>query len=248
MTSPADTSHTMAKSGSNSATSGPGWTQPEDVDPSEPRIGPNSVVQTLRAIEALESQAVLSAVTEKAGLPEVDLGGLIPEDWFIRLVRALRSELPPERSELILERSGRWTAEYVRAHRIPGLAQRLLALLPARVALPLLLLAIRRHAWTFAGAGRFEVLGGYPGEIVLENAPTCRTRNHCEPNRGFAGGRYYAAAFESLVALAAPGIRVREVECLLQGDGRCRFVLERAKNEPIRTSELSSDQLPGVDA
>lgn len=160
---------------------------------------------------------VRTRVRERSGLPADFPEGLIPEAWFTAVVDALREAVPSTRSEEILARSGGYTADYVNAHRIPGPFRRLLGALPARLALPLLVWAFRRHAWTFAGGGSFRVEGPYPGTLVLEGCPTCR-----RPAEGRTG-RYYESAFQGLLGLAAPGVRVREVECHAEGAPACRF-------------------------
>jgi divinyl protochlorophyllide a 8-vinyl-reductase len=115
----------------------------------------------------------------------------------------------------------------VAAHRIPGPFRRLLRALPARLAVPLLLKAFARHAWTFAGRGRFTVEGAYPGTIRLEDCPTCR-----EPIRGARGGAYYEAAFAGLLRIAAPDVSVREIACLTQGAPACRFRIHLRATAP----------------
>jgi hypothetical protein len=56
--------------------------------------------------------------------------------------------------------AGRRTADYLLAHRIPKPVQALLKALPARLAARVLLSAIARHAWTFAGSGVFSASTG----------------------------------------------------------------------------------------
>jgi len=203
------------------------------TDSDASRIGPNSVIQTLRALRELEEAQVASDVPARAALPESWPEGMIPEAWFVRLVRALRETLPAGRSEAVLRRSGAYTAEYVSQHRIPALFRGLLRLLPSRLGIPLLLAAFRRHAWTFAGAGRFSTEGGFPGPgpgtIVLEDCPTCRsdTANLSLPH----AGAYYEAAFEGLLQLAARNVRVREVACQASRAPCCRFQITLA--EPV---------------
>ncbi len=182
------------------------------------RIGPNAVIQTLRAIAEIEGPEAYDAIARHADLPALDSNGMIPEAWFLRLVQALREFLPWSRSEAVLRRAGDYTADYVRTHRIPRAARWLLHVLPGRVALPLLLTAFARNAWTFAGSGRYRVEGGFPGEIVLEGCPTCRTAA-----REHAAGAYYAAAFEGLLRLACPAARVAETACQSRGAAACRF-------------------------
>lgn len=184
-----------------------------------PRIGPNAVLQTLDALRADAGDDVALRVATRADLPEIPLDSMVPEAWFVALVDALRAELPPDRSAAVLAEAGRRTADYVRANRIPAPFRTLLSGLPARVAVPTLLAAVRKHAWTFAGAGRFSVEGRYPGTLVLEGSPTCRAR------LGRRGGAYYEAAFERLLGLASPSVRVEEVACQAAGAPACRFTV-----------------------
>ncbi len=200
-----------------------------------PRIGPNSVLQTLAALEALEGAKTRADVEQR--LPPVGLDGLIPEAWFVDAVGMVRRLLPPDRSERVLAEAGTRTASYVARHRIPRPFAAVLRALPARWAVPLLLFAFEKHAWTFAGAGRFSFSSGASGArlrnllpgsgppdwaLRLERAPTCRDGSK---GLGF-GGAFYAAAFEGLLQLAAPGLTVREVACARTGEAACRFVLE----------------------
>lgn len=186
--------------------------------PAEARIGPNAVLQTRRALKELEGEQQLQTIDTAVGLPSPFPEGMIPERWFLSYVTELRRALPPARAEAVLSRSGRYTADYVRTNRIPSAFRGLLRLLPARLALPLLLMAFRRHAWTFAGGGTFRVEGPHPGTICLVGCPTCRV------STAFShGGSYYEAAFEGLLALATPRARVRELDCIGHGAHCCHF-------------------------
>lgn len=195
--------------------------------PGGPRIGPNSVLQTLRALEELEGVAIRDSIESRLRLPKPWPEGMIPEAWFTAIVAAVRADLPPERAEAVLRKAGQHTAEYVALHRIPKVFHRVLAWLPARWAVPLLLSAFKRHAWTFAGGGRFSVEGGQPYILILDGAPTCRApADHPEP-----GGAYYEAAFEGLLSLASKSIRVTEVRCVRDGASACRFVVQSKENK-----------------
>ena len=190
-------------------------------DDSGARIGPNAVLQTLRATREIAGEHAALAAAKRVGLPiPVPDDAMIPEAWFVALVRDLRTNLPEEQAERILRDSGRYTGEYVTANRIPAPIRVLLKALPPRLAVPLLLGAFRRHAWTFAGSGGFRVEGPYPGTLVLQGSPTCG-----EAGGGDPSGSYYEAAFQRLLELAAPGIRVREVACQAGGHPACRFRL-----------------------
>lgn len=187
------------------------------------RIGPNAVIQTLRAVAELESAALRQALPERAALPDAAPTAMIPDEWFVRLLRAVRASLPPARAEAVLRRSGELTAAYVAKNRIPAPFRALLRILPPRLGIPLLLRAFRRHAWTFAGAGRFSYEGPYPGSLILEGGPTCRAGS----TDGVVGhaGAYYEAAFEGLLRLAAPRVHVREVACQAASSPVCRFAV-----------------------
>ena len=143
---------------------------------------------------------------------------MIPESWFVSLVAAVRQELGAESAEEVLKVAGERTADYVATNRIPGFFRTLFQMLPARLALPLLLAAFRQHAWTFAGRSEFHVSGDYPGIITLDDAPTCRSTGL----RARTGG-YYEMAFQGLLSLAAADVTVTEVECRSLGDPACRF-------------------------
>lgn len=160
------------------------------------------------------------ALREASKLPSELPGGLIPEAWFVRLIEVLRRTLPAERAEAALAEAGVRTADYVTTHRIPTPVRLLLRGLPARLAIPLLLHAFDRNAWTFAGRGEYGVEGSFPGTIVLRGAPTCRGASIHDH------GAYYRAAFERLLHLADRRVRVREASCESRGADRCRFTIE----------------------
>jgi divinyl protochlorophyllide a 8-vinyl-reductase len=186
-----------------------------------PRIGPNSVLQTFRALKELESEAIVAAIAARAEVPDPLPGGMIPEAWFVRLIRIVRETVPPERAEAVLRRSGACTAGYVGQNRIPRPIRWILAVLPRRLAVPILLQAFAQHAWTFAGAGRYAVEGPFPGAIVLDGCPTARAE--ASPPVTGPACAYYEAAFQGLLELAAPGVRVIETTCQAAGAPRCRF-------------------------
>lgn len=188
-------------------------------------IGPNAVIQTLRALRELEGAGTEERVFRAAGLPAREPAAMIPEAWFLRLVRCLRAELPADRTAAVLGLAGRYTADYVAANRIPALFRKLLWVLPRRVGVPLLLAAFRRHAWTFAGSSGFSVQGKFPGAIILDDAPTCR-----DAGSPAGSGAYYEAAFAGLLGLAAPGTVVTESACRARGSERCRFDIHFAND------------------
>ena len=193
-----------------------------------PRIGPNAVGQSLRAIEAQWSRALARRLAAEAGVPAPVPNTMVPEAWFVQLVSALRAALGAKAAAQVLRQSGEWTADYVSANRIPAKFRAVLRWLPRRWSVPLLLFAFQRHAWTFAGASRFRVERSSDEAdyiLILDNSPTCRGVDHSPAEPSAAGGAYYEAAFEGLLRLAGPSIRVREVSCRLRGDDVCRFTV-----------------------
>ncbi|MEO0460944.1 MAG: bacteriochlorophyll 4-vinyl reductase [Myxococcota bacterium] len=191
-----------------------------DAQPGEPKIGPNSVFQTLEALRELEGSGQVQRTLARTGLATPIPESMIPERWFLDLIAELRRDLPRSKVDAILSRSGSKTAAYVSRRRIPTLVRFLLRVLPTRVSLPILLEAIRLHAWTFAGAGDVRITERYPYVIEVHRCPTCRGGSALTPSGG-----YYAAAFEGLLRIVSPKIRVREHECVARGSSCCRFII-----------------------
>ncbi|MEQ8773526.1 MAG: bacteriochlorophyll 4-vinyl reductase, partial [Erythrobacter sp.] len=121
----------------------------------EAEIGPNAVLQTVRVIEDRLGPEVSAAILAEAGLSGLPTGErMIRETHANALHRAIARRLPREAAAIA--RSAGWrTADYIIEHRLPGPVRALLRFLPAPLSARLLMAAIRRHAWTFIGAGRF---------------------------------------------------------------------------------------------
>jgi divinyl protochlorophyllide a 8-vinyl-reductase len=108
-------------------------------------------------MEARLGRAETRAILDDAQIAALPSGeAMIPEVQALRLHRWLALH-EPIGSFGIAEDAGARTADYIIAHRIPRPAVWLLRHLPARAAAPLLMAAIRKHAWTFIGAGEFAV-------------------------------------------------------------------------------------------
>jgi divinyl protochlorophyllide a 8-vinyl-reductase len=118
-------------------------------------IGPNAVLQTVAAMEARLGRTETRAILDDAQIAALPSGeAMIPEAHALRLHRWLALHQPLG-SFAVAEDAGARTADYIIAHRIPRHAAWLLRRLPAPLAAPLLMMAIRKHAWTFIGAGAF---------------------------------------------------------------------------------------------
>lgn len=121
------------------------------------KIGPNALIQTTRTLGEFHPALVVQTLHD-AGLDDLLTNTpehMVPEADVAALVRALTVNLGPEAAGRVLGQSGVYTADYLLANRIPVPFQRLLGIVPPRLALRLLLLAVGAHAWTFAGSGAF---------------------------------------------------------------------------------------------
>ena len=124
-------------------------------------IGPNAVLQTVAVMEEQLGAAETRAILLDAQIHAKPCGThMIPEVHALRLHRWLAMH-EPMACFVIAEEAGARTADYIIANRIPRAAVWLLRHLPAMLAAPLLMAAIRKHAWTFVGAGRFTPQGAW---------------------------------------------------------------------------------------
>lgn len=189
------------------------------------RIGPNAVIRLAEALDAVESKAVTVRLFQGAGLGEYVLsppGSMVPEADVTVLHRKIRAELGPTRAGSVSWIAGLRTADYLLANRIPRPVQRLLKILPRRLAAFILLKAIGAHAWTFAGTGRFSWSIGRRITLVFENCALCRGAQAERPCCA-----YYAATFERLFReLISADTRVRETACIAMGSSACRFEVD----------------------
>lgn len=161
------------------------------------RIGPNAVIRTVQELEGILGRTDTERMLRRFGLEHllhVEPDGMRPEEEFLRLVKAVTESLPPETARAVLLSAGRSTGSYVLENRIPGVFRKLAPVLPRTVRLRLLLSAFQRHAWTFAGSGRFEVEVGTPARMRLELAPEARELPSRIPLIA-----YYTGSFEVLL-------------------------------------------------
>jgi len=190
------------------------------------RIGPNAIIQVAAALRAHLGDATAAPLLEGATGYRLDTlpTAMVDEREVQSLMRAVVGHLGPAEAAPLLRDAGRRTADYLLANRIPRIVQPLIRALPPRLGLAVLLAAVSRHAWTFAGSGRFRIVpnGDWP-DLVFEECAICRgmqeARRVCD---------YYAGTFEGLfVRLIGRDLRVVECECIAQGGATCRFRVER---------------------
>jgi divinyl protochlorophyllide a 8-vinyl-reductase len=194
------------------------------------RIGPNAVIQVASAMsERLGRLRTEPWLRESTGYTFATLpSSMIDEREAQALVHSLLGHVGPRLTADLLRDAGHRTGDYLLANRIPLVAQWAIRAAPRRVGLRLLLRAMQQHAWTFAGSGQFLIeyqtatrQNGIP-DLIFESCSMCRDLHEHQPMCDFYGG-----TFERLIRrLVARFASVQEVECMAQGDARCRFVLE----------------------
>ena len=188
------------------------------------RIGPNVVIQTYHALVARGdpdlAEGVLLDATGRT--PAMLPGAMVDEREAIAIVHRVRQVLDDEGAAAVLADAGHRTARYLLAHRIPRFAQAIMKAAPAGLAFRFLANAMARHAWTFAGSGRFEWTTEPRTLLRLHACPMCRD---VRASRPFCD--YYAATFDTLVrTLVSPRLAVREVQCRALGDPCCEFAVQ----------------------
>jgi divinyl protochlorophyllide a 8-vinyl-reductase len=197
-----------------------------DAMTSTGRIGPNAVLRVIEALRADAGEDVTRTILEGARVPHYLTSPpetMVDQREVSALHAALRDSLGREGAKRIGRDAGERTADYLLAHRIPGLAQAVLKQLPAPLAGRLLLKAITKNAWTFAGTARFSVSPGRVHRLTLEGCQVCADARSETPICD-----YYAAAFQRLFrVLVDPRAEVRETECQAQGHPACVFTITR---------------------
>ena len=180
-----------------------------------PKIGPNSIIQLGRTLidsvgyETASSIYATAGITDLLGHPPAEM---VEESTVIRLFRAVEQKLPCREAQHLLQEAGNRTGQYILKNRIPAVARYLLPILPRRMALAILLKAMKRNAWTFAGSGHFR----YELEpricMEIENNPLVLT----------FGCPWHTAVFNTLIgALVRPRPAVRE-----DGGATPRFIVQ----------------------
>ncbi len=187
------------------------------------RIGPNAITRIAESLPARVGVPATEALFAAAGLahylrepPE----SMVDEAEVGRLHDVLRRQLGVPAACEVGREAGARTAEYLLAHRIPRPVQWALRHLPAAIAARVLVAAIARHAWTFAGSGSFRVRWQHGGvRLAIEHCPLCRQLAASDPACDF-----YCATFERLFSeLVRAGSTVAETDCQACGGEACVF-------------------------
>jgi divinyl protochlorophyllide a 8-vinyl-reductase len=180
-------------------------------------VGPNAVIQLAEALRPIPG--VAERIFARAGFSRFlrqPPDAMIDETIPARLFEALWRDMPPEEAARIAHEAGLRTGAYVLANRIPGFARALLRALPRRPASALLLKAIHKNAWTFAGSGICLVETGDPVFVTILGNPIV-----------MPGGVWHIGVFEALFrALVTRKVRVRHEASLIDGRPACRFRID----------------------
>lgn len=179
-------------------------------------IGPNAVIQLGETLLAHGEAALAARVYGAAGHPDWlrhPPSSMTPQADVVALHLALQRLAPAEKAEHYAIEAGRRTGDYLLAHRIPGFARAILRCLPKKPAARLLLKAIERHAWTFAGSGRFVVEPATFTFRIVDN-PLARE----------GGCVWHEAVFTQLFRrLVDRNVVVREIAYCAEGSPACLF-------------------------
>lgn len=188
----------------------------------KPTIGPNAIIQTRTALDELAGSGTRRAVFAAAGLErfaDTDPDAMVDADIVNALNRQVAAKLNAKTAHAVMKRAGELTGDYILANRIPKAAQWLLKHLPRNLAQPILVAAIARNAWTFAGNARVEKGRDF---IAVHDNPICLGKV------GFSSCTWHAAVFRRLFqTLVDPAITIRETECVGWGSEMCRFEIVR---------------------
>jgi len=188
------------------------------------KIGPNAITRAAEALRAQAGEIATIKLFRAAGLShylEAPPEQMVDECEVVALHGAMRDLLGPEAARHASYAAGMRTADYLLANRIPRPVQYLLRVLPPLLASRVLLSAIRRHSWTFAGTGHFAATAGHPTLLSIAGCPICRGAHAVAP-----ACDYYAATFERLFqVLVSPRAQVQEIACEALGASACVFAV-----------------------
>lgn len=191
------------------------------------RIGPNAIIQTATALAERAGATSRDLIFAEAGLGRhltVMPRAMVDEADVAALYRVIAERLGIDAMKAVGWRAGELTGAYLLANRIPAFARAILPWLPRRLALTLLMSAISRHSWTFAGSGEFSCRLGETARLTIAGGPFGRVFRQDMPVCDF-----YRATFETIMRrLISPRIRVVETACEAMGAPACEFTLRFA--------------------
>lgn len=178
------------------------------------RIGSDAVLQTLDALSEVGGVHLVQRIVDVAGLRYVvdqTLPDMVPQSVFSALVQSIEDMLPRSQVDLVAVKSGRKTGAILLEQYIPDMAQKLLRTLPKRVAGPLLLHALEKHAWTFAGSASVHHIDGPPLKLVIGSNPMANW-----------GCLWQCALLETVFRhVISPDARIWQMACCASDSTKC---------------------------
>lgn len=181
-------------------------------------VGPNAVIQLGEALALTGDHALARRIYAQAGVVQWlhdPPTAMVDEVPVAQLFKAVTDCMTRDAAISLFTEAGHRTGRYILRHRIPAPARALLPRLPASLAVRLLLAAISKHAWTFAGTGTFShrTKRGTV-EMSIANNPLSTA----------VGCPWHCAVFETLLnALLRVQIRVIESTCTDPPSSNCVF-------------------------
>lgn len=160
------------------------------------RIGPNAVIQIVAAARDQLDDTQANVLLREAGLDHYTAelpSKMIPEPEVASLHAALARTQSEQVALKIAADAGVRTADYLLANRIPATARFVLKCLPASLSARLLLAAISKHAWTFAGSGTFHFDSRKPVSISICDSPLFADKHAAR-----LADAYFRATFQRL--------------------------------------------------
>jgi divinyl protochlorophyllide a 8-vinyl-reductase len=203
------------------------------------KIGPNAVIQLVAALRASQLAGAAPAIFRDAGVGDwlaVPPAAMVDERRVARLHQCVRASLPAAQAAGVLADAGRMTADYLLANRIPRVAHATFRILPAPLSASLLVAAVRRNAWTFAGSGQLYARAGAPTVFELAGNPLCAGETAPAPVCV-----WHAAVFQRLFeVLVDSSSQVIETHCRAAGNDRCRFLVDSGPDMVRRSAAAVS--------
>ncbi len=185
---------------------------------SQSKIGPNSIIQTAQSLIDHCGIEVKNKLLDQAGLSKYisELPSeMVSETEFHAFVQVLLEDQGKLMTAEILQDSGERTAVYLLKNRIPGFFQTIVKPLPNKLGLKMLLFAISKNAWTFAGSGQFSyhISNESYIKVVVTHSSNAAVAN------------FYFGTFKRLLGELIDSRIVLEIETLEAGDTiECTYI------------------------
>lgn len=185
-------------------------------------IGPNAILQSVEVVRQRWGDATAASALSGTGWTLDHLPRRMVEVAdVLEMTANLRALVGQEQTAVVLDEAGERTARYLLSNRIPRAAQLVMRWAPDGLATRLLMTAISRNRWTFAGSADVRLVTHPQVLVEFRGCPLCRGLHASTPVCHF-----YAATFRGLFReLVNPRVTVTETACEAVGDPCCRFTI-----------------------